>query len=326
MRTLVATATETAPVDESEIVAVLGDAGHLDVVPWTDWEHATDELLERMCRADALLVRTGTIDEKLIGLCSNLKIITLHGAGVDQVDVAAAVDNGIWVTNVPGANARAVAEMTLGLALAMIRGIVSAHIALSGDDWHGGRFLGRQITSLRWGILGMGHIGRIVGHMASAIGAEIAYFDPYLPPSLKDTLPEEMVELDSKESLLRTSDIISVHVPLSDATFHLVDAESVELMKPEACLINVSRGGVVDGRALAQAAHAGRLGGVALDVFDTEPVVEEELKQLVGPRVIVTPHLAGSTEECLREIARRGTSDILRVWRGETPEYLVAGP
>lgn len=324
MRTLVATATETTPVNEAEILAVLGDAACLDVVPWYGWNEATEEMIVRMGRADALLVRSGIIDDRLMARCPKLKVIAVHGAGVDQVDVEAAVNNGITVTNVPGANARAVAEMTLGLALTMVRGITSAHIALSEGRWDDARFLGREIASLRWGILGMGHIGRIVSRLAAALGAELAYFDPYLSSSLKQTLPEGTREVDSKEALLRTSDIISVHVPLNDSTVHLIDAESVELMKPGAYVINVARGGVVDGRSLAEAAHAGRLGGVALDVFDTEPVAEEELKSLVGERVVLTPHLGGCTEECLRQIAREATHDILRVWRGETPQHLVA--
>ncbi len=322
---LVATATETTPVDRQAVDRVLQEEGMLHLVPWLGWDEATEETLEVMSQACGLLVRTGTVDGDLMDRCPHLQVIALHGAGVDQVDVRAAHERGITVTNVPGGNARAVAEMTIGLALTLMRGIVPANAAMSRGNWEAGLHTGRQIAGRRWGILGMGLIGGIVARLAHSLGAEIVFHHPRPRPDLTDGLPTDVRAVSWKE-VLESADILSVHVPLTEDTRHLIDAAAIGRMKAGAYLINVARGPVVQAHAAAQAAHRGHLGGVALDVFHREPAPAEDLEPLVGERVVLTPHLAGSTEECLEEIARRAAEDIVRVWRGEPPEHPVAGP
>ncbi len=322
---LVATATETTPVDSEAIEGILNGEGTLRIIPWLNRHAATVEMMQIMEMARGLLVRTGTVDAELMDRCPHLQAIALHGAGVDQVDVQAAAERGITVTNVPGGNAQAVAEMTLGLALTLMRGIVPAHLAMSKGDWEGGLHTGREIRGMRWGILGMGLIGKLVAGLAHAMGAEVAFYHPRPRPELTEGLPGD-VRAVSWENLLQRSDVISVHVPLTDENTHLIDAAAIGQMKLGAYLINVARGPVVQAEAAARAAHRGELGGVALDVFDREPAPGEDIEPLLGDRVVLTPHLAGSTQECLREIAERATRDIVRIWRGEHPQHPVAGP
>lgn len=319
MRTLVATVTDSTPVDAEEITRVLGDEARLVKVPWMGWDDATEEQLEALGRAHAVLVRTGTVDGPLMDLCPDLQVITLHGTGVDQVDLSAAGRRDITVTNVPGANAHAVAEMTLGLALALARRITDAHVTLSRGDWEGARHNGREIRGMQWGIIGMGEIGKKVGALAAAVGCRVSYCGR----RRQDPSAVGGADWLQKEDLLRTSDIVSVHIPLTEETEYFIDEAALRMMKPGAFLINVSRGRVVDGRAAAMAAHSGHLGGAALDVFETEPITRAELNDLIGDRVVLTPHLGGSTEECLREIAHRAVLDIRRVWRGESPRHPV---
>jgi len=320
---LVATASETTPVDEETITSELRHRGKLRVVPWLGWNEAeSDTLSQQMIDADAMIVRTGTVNAHLMDMCENLEVIALHGAGVDQVDVAAASEREIIVTNVPGANARAVAEMTLGLALDLMRRITEGHEALSSGSWEDGLHTGKEMHSLKWGILGMGQIGANVAQLLDTFGTEIIYNDPDPKDEILNKLPDNVCSA-SKRELLNNSDVISVHVPLTEETTHLLDEQAISMMKDDAYLINVARGEVVDAKAAAAAAHAGKLGGVALDVFANEPAPAEDIEPLVGKRVILTPHLAGSTEESLREIAAKATRDIVRIWRGKEPKRRV---
>ena len=317
---VIATATEQTPVDQGSIEEIVSDAASFEVVPWVGWENqGSEELAERLAESAALLIRTGIVDSRLLQKCKHLEIITLHGAGTDQVDVAAAKELGITVTNVPGGNARSVAEMTLGLVLSLLRNIASAHSVLVREqDWSTARQTGREIRGLKWGLVGMGHTGRETAQLARSVGCQIAYHDPHLKKSDRESLPAGW-EAMSFSDLLSSSDIISIHVPLNQQTHHLIDDKALSEMKSSAYLVNVSRGGVVDQVAATGAAHRGEISGVALDVFDPEPLTEDDIQMLKGPRVLLTPHLAGSTKECLTAIAREAACDIKRVLQGESP-------
>ncbi len=322
---VVATATTETPVDEESVAQVLDNCARLKVVPWQGWGQPDSEQLARsMMSAYGLLIRTGVVDADLMDKCSNLRVIALHGSGTDQVDLAAAQRRNITVTNVPGGNAVSVAEMTIGLALSLLRGIPQAHLKLTRTgDWDAARRTGRQLRDTTWGVVGMGYTGRTTARLASALGCCIIYHDPYLRPETQQELTG-WERIGSLEDLLSESDLVSVHVPLNSDTYHLINENSVSAMSAGSYLINVSRGAVCDQLAVARASHEGNIAGVALDVFDPEPLSPEQVEKLTGPGVILTPHLAGSTTECLEAIARQAAADIRNVLKGKEPKNPVA--
>jgi len=322
-RLLIATATSDLPVAEHVIRELLGEKGDLEIVPWQGTEGPDHPHWKQMVRADAFLVRSGTIGRRLLRASRNLSVISLHGAGVDQVDVEAARELGVTVTNVPGGNSASVAEMTIALGIALLRGIVKADRRLRLEGWHAARFQGRELGARAWGIVGMGAIGEQVAYRASSMGARLFYFDPYVGADREKNLLGIAARLRSLRDLMKQSEIVSVHVPLTSETRGLIGHEELKLLGPEGYLINVARGAVVDQEALVRAIRKKIIAGAALDVFEAELLpADSPLLQLDD--VILTPHLAGSTTECLDTIAREATMDILRHWEGKRPRYPVS--
>lgn len=279
-----------------------------------------DELVTALAGAQALFVRPGIITRRVIEAARTLRVIAVHGAGVDQIDVAAATELGIPVTNVPGANANAVAELVFGLLLSLGRRIPQAvKVVQAEKGWDDGRYLGWELRDKSIGIIGAGNVGRRVIDLARAFGMEVAAYDPVVPEDVIVSLgaiPRNLPEL------LRASDIVTVHVPLSASTYHLIGARELQMMKPRSVLVNTSRGPIVDGGALFDALTRGHLAGAALDVMEIEPPNRDDpIRQLEN--VVLTPHLGGSTRECLASIARCACEDILRVLDGEQPLFLV---
>jgi D-3-phosphoglycerate dehydrogenase len=226
-------------------------------------------------------------------------VVGRAGTGVDNIDVGAATRRGVVVMNTPGGNAVAACEHTFALLLALLRNVPAAVADLSGGGWNRTRFRGHQLAGRTMGLLGFGRIGREVAIRARAFGMELLVCDPFV----KETLVREWEgRLVDRETLLGASDVVSLHLPLTSETRHLIDASALGRMKPDAVLVNCARGGLVDEDALLAALEAGRLGGAALDVFETEPPVGSPL--LEHPRVVATPHLGASTEEAQRGVAR----------------------
>jgi D-3-phosphoglycerate dehydrogenase len=319
---IVITATPETPVRVDIFRETLGDWADIDLVPLPfrlDSEAEQEQYWQRIYPAAALFVRTGLIPAQLIARCPHLKVITLHGAGVDQVDVASARAAGVMVTNIPGANAPAVAEMTIGLMLAVLRQIPLADRRLRTASWEQARQSGRELRGQRVGLVGFGNIARRVAHLLRAFGAEVAYYD--LLGRNSDPQFADCIFLPLPE-LLASSDIVSLHLPLTEETHHLISAQRLASFKPGSILINTARGPIVDQAALYEALTSGRLAAAALDVFDPEPLSSDS-PLLSLDNVVVTPHLAGSTDECLIELARRGALEIARVLRGEAALYTV---
>ncbi|MEM3013085.1 MAG: hydroxyacid dehydrogenase [Candidatus Bathyarchaeia archaeon] len=251
--------------------------------------------LERVIKDyDALIVRSRTkVTARLIEKGSRLKVIGRVGAGIDNIDLEAAKKRSIAVLNTPEAPADSVAELTIGLMLNLVRKISYADHCLKEGKWAKKEIEGTLLKGKTLGLIGLGNIGTRVAKIAKALGMKILV-TKRTPPSreLLDLLDAKFVPL--KELLMR-SDIISVHVPLTEQTSNMIGAEEFKLMKKGAILINTSRGNVIDENALLEALKSGKLGGAGLDVFCSEPPVNLELVRL--PNVVCTPHIGAQTEE-----------------------------
>jgi D-3-phosphoglycerate dehydrogenase len=278
----------------------------------------------RLADYDGLLVRSGIFTKGLLRRLQSARVIVIHGAGVDQVDVAAAERLGIYVANAPGGNANAVVELTIGLMVDLARrvSLSSFHVRRDGQ-WGKSRYLGNELCGRRLGLLGFGRIGARVATLARAFGMTVLSFDPYVPSS--DLKTEGITSCSSPEDLLTTSDIVSLHMPLQQETYHFINETRIKKMRRGAFLINTARGALVDEKALYNALVSGHLGGAALDVLEQEPPVQTN-PLLSLEQVIITPHLGGSTQEALNAIAQIAAEQIRSVLEGGKPTFAVNRP
>jgi len=316
-------ATAELPIAEAQVRAALNGIAEVRTValpykPLTEEEEAQYAAL--LHGAAALLLRSGYVTASLLDRLPDLRAVAVHGAGVDPVDVAACTARGVLVTNTPGANADAVAEITIALILSLLRRIPeAAHRAKAGREWDAARHTGGELRGKTLGLVGFGQIGRRVCTIANAFGARVIAADPAQPP---DTIRKHGAEPMTLDALLATADIVSLHAPGIPATRHMIGADSIAKMKHGAMIVNCARGSLVDEASLAAALTSGRLGGAALDVLEGEPP-DPASPIYDAPNVILTPHMAGSTQECLQTIARTAGEDIARVLRGEAPRFPV---
>jgi len=246
--------------------------------------------------ARALIVRNRTqVRGALLASAERLEVVGRLGVGLDNIDVPACEARGIAVYPATGANDLSVAEYVITAALVLLRRAWFATARVAAGEWPRTELMGRELAGKRLGLVGYGAIARVTGRMARDLGMSVATYDPLLPEdhaawagALRQSLPE----------LLASSDVVSLHVPLTDATRAMIDAKAIAGMKPGAILVNAARGGVVDEAALCAALRSGHLGGAALDVFAREPVDAASGAQFAGlPNLILTPHIAGVTEE-----------------------------
>ncbi len=252
------------------------------------------ELLGIIGGYDALVVRSQTqVDADVIAAGKRLKVIARAGVGVDNVDLDAATRSGIVVCNAPQSNIISAAEHTVAMLLAVARNIPQAHGALIEGRWERSRWTGTEVFGKTIGVLGLGRIGSLVAKRCQAFGMDVIAYDPFLAPDRAARMDVEL--LQSVEAVLTRADFVTVHLPRTPETANLLDADMLALMRPEARLINVARGGIIDESALADALREGRIAGAALDVFAHEPLADSPLFGL--PNVVLTPHLGASTSE-----------------------------
>ena len=252
------------------------------------------ELLEIIGGYDALVVRSQTqVDADVIAAGKRLKVIARAGVGVDNVDLEAATRSGIVVCNAPQSNIISAAEHTVAMLLAVARNIPQAHGALIEGRWERSRWTGTEIFGKTVGVLGLGRIGSLVAKRCQGFGMDVIAYDPFLSPDRAARMDVEL--LQSVEAVLTRADFVTVHLPRTTETANLLDADMLALMRPDAHLINVARGGIIDESALADALREGRIAGAALDVFAGEPLTDSPLFGL--PNVVLTPHLGASTSE-----------------------------
>ena len=281
---------------------VLYDAGLVD---------KPEALAAALADARALVVRNRTqVRPALLAQAPRLKVVGRLGVGLDNIDLPACNARRIAVCPATGANDVAVAEYVLTAALMLLRRAWFASSRVVAGEWPRMELIGKEIYGQRLGLVGLGAIARETAGRARALGMSIAAFDPHLSQRHESWSGVQRMELDA---LLASSDVVSLHVPLTAETRSMIDARALSLMKPGAVLINAARGGVVDEAALADALHAGRLGGAALDVFEIEPLGGETAARLAGvPNLILTPHIAGVTEQSNLRVSRTTAAAVLR--------------
>ncbi len=265
------------------------------------------------CRA--LIVRNQTsVTEELLAAAPELEVVGRAGVGLDNIDVEAAERAGVVIASTPDQNAISVAELTLGLILALARMIPAADRETKTGNWKRQNFEGIELYDKTLGIVGAGKIGYLTARRALALGMNILAYDPYLSPDniLLNDLRAELVSLDE---LLGRADVVSCHLPATRETTGLMNRERFARMKPGALFVNTSRGAVVLEADLLAALKSGTLGGAALDVRATEPPAKGELEAL--PNVILTPHVAAFTREAQERVTRAICEDVARVLEGK---------
>ncbi len=249
---------------------------------------------------DAVAVRSASkITDRVLERAKRLKVVGRAGVGVDNVDLEAATRRGVVVMNTPGGSSVTVAELTLAMILALSRHIAQATASMKAGKWEKKRFQGHELSGKTLGVVGIGNIGSVVVDRARAMRMDVVAYDPFISPEGAARLGVDLLPLDQ---LWGRADVISLHVPLTDKTRNLVNAETLRKMKKGALLVNCARGGLVDEKALAEALASGHLGGAALDVFEKEPTpADNPLLKL--DNFICTPHLGASTEEAQAAVA-----------------------
>jgi D-3-phosphoglycerate dehydrogenase / 2-oxoglutarate reductase len=310
------------PFDERGL-ALLRDAG-AEVISVVG--KPANELHTALRDARGLIVRSETrVDAALLQSAPRLEVVARAGVGVDAIDVDAATAAGIVVVNTPAANTLAATEQTFALMLAAMRNLPQAHASVHGGVWDRKPFVGYELYGKTIGIVGLGRIGSNIATRAAAFGMNVIAFDPYVPSSRANALGVELTEFDE---LLRRSDIVTLHVPLTSQTRGMIDGRALAQMRPDAVLVNCARGAVVDARALLDALEGERLRAVAMDVFPEEPppVDSPSKKLMMHERVVATPHLGGSTYEALERIALELARDVVHVLGGRPASGAVNAP
>lgn len=272
-----------------------------------------DDLTAMIADVPAIIVRNRTqVRGALLEAANALKVVGRLGVGLDNIDLAACAARNIEVCPATGANNVSVAEYVVTTALMLLRGPAYAVTgAVVAGDWPRTAAIGREASGKQLGIVGFGAIGRDVAQRAAPLGLKIVAYDPLLAADDPAWKAVEPIDLGA---LLASSDIVTLHVPLTDKTRHLIDADAIGRMKAGAIVINAARGGVVDEPALTAALRDGRLGGAALDVFETEPVTADSSAHLADvPNLILTPHIAGLTDEANLRTSELTAANVRRV-------------
>ena len=281
------------------------------------------ELLESVRDAAALIVRSGSqVDAEMIAAGENLRVIGRAGVGVDNIDLAAAASRGVAVVNTPEANTLAAAEHAFALMLATARRVTEAHNSLAAGRWDRKQYLGVQLAGATLGLVGFGRIGRAVGHRALAFEMAVLTTDPYIPSEVANQHGARMVDLPE---LLAQSDFVSLHAVAQDDGSALLDEAALASIKPGAIVVNAARGSLIDAAAARAALDDGHLGGLGIDVYDSEPPPPDH--PLIGhPRVVHTPHLGASTGAAQRDVSVQVVAKVLAALRGDPVEAVQPSP
>lgn len=287
-------------------------------IPDTERPLNEDRLMRRLGAENpyALIVGAESISSKVLDATKDLKIVSKHGVGLDNIDTKAATKRGIVVTYTPGTNAQSVADFTVGLMLAMCRKICPANQSTKGGKWE--KFVGRELWGKTIGVVGTGNIGREVIKRMSGFETDIVAYDIEPDEAFAAKYGVKYVPL---HELLRSADYVTIHVPLTKDTENLISSKELNLMKKTAYLLNTSRGKIVDERALYECLRTEAIAGAALDVFSVEPPLDREL--LKPDNVIATPHIGAYTLEAMERMDVLCAQGILELSEGKLPKYAV---
>ncbi|MEM1524700.1 MAG: hydroxyacid dehydrogenase [Nitrososphaerales archaeon] len=279
--------------------------------------YTEEELIEKIKDVDAIIVTSREkITKRVIEAANKLKIISKFGAGYENIDIKAATEKNIIVTRTTALNADAVAEFAIGLMLSLLRKIPFAMNHLKSGKWRGEETLGNDLKGKTIGIIGFGAIGSKVAMKLKGFEVRILAYDPYVS---NEKAKEIGVQLVNLETLLRESDIVTIHTALTNETRKMIGEKQLKIMKPSAYLINTARGEVIDEKALYYALKENRIAGAALDVFEKEPPsLNNPLFQLNN--IIVTPHCAGSTKETRERVLAKAAMNVVNVLEGRLPD------
>jgi phosphoglycerate dehydrogenase-like enzyme len=303
------------PSDSPHAGARLTAAGLTIKAAPTHADRTPDELSELAAGAVAAIVSTDPFDASVFRACPLLRVIARVGVGVDSIDLLAASQAGVAVTITPGANESTAADHTVALILAAVRRLAEHDAAVRRGAWlRSGSHTPWDLAGATVGLVGYGRIGRLVARRLAGFEVRVIVNDPVVasPGSVRRV---------SLEQLLATAGIVSIHTPLTEETRSLIGPREIELMRPDAILVNTSRGGVVDQDAMIDALESGRIRAAALDVFATEPPQDQRLLRL--PNVVLTPHTAGISEQSVRQMVQQATGSVLTVLDGEIPNGLA---
>ncbi len=272
-----------------------------------------EQILEKIPEYNIVIVRSRTtLTKEIIEKAENCKIIARVGVGLDNIDQEAAKNKNIRVINAVEGAMNAVAELVLGLMLSLARQTARGDRAIRDGKWLKKELKGTELRGKYLGIIGMGNIGKRLGRVAKALNMNIIGYD-VIPIDEEFSKEVGLMKADL-DTLLQSSDYVSIHVPLLDSTYHLIDTQKLSIMKKTAKIINTSRGGVIDEDALYEALKAGNLGGAALDVFEKEPAIDNKLAEL--DNVILTPHIGAQTKEAQSLAANVIGEKIIQILRG----------
>ena len=305
-----------------EGLAILRAEPGLEVVVATKLSPAA--LREALLEADGIVIRSGTqLNAEALRDQPRLRAIVRAGAGVDNIDVPTATRQGIVVMNTPGGNTVSTAEHTMALLLALSRNVAPAHASLKAGRWDRSKYTGTQLEGKTLGVVGLGRVGLAVAKRAQGFDMAVVGFDPFLSPERALELGIESIP--RLDDLWGRCDYITLHTPLSPETRNLVGANELAAMKPGVRIINCARGGLIDEAALAEALTAGKVAGAAVDVFDPEPPPADN-PLVIHPKVLVTPHLAASTEEAQVSVAVEAARLLGDFFRGGRVRFAVNMP
>ncbi|NLC43232.1 MAG: hypothetical protein GX783_03000 [Clostridiales bacterium] len=293
-----------------------------DVIRYKKGSMPKSDLLSSICDCSGIIAAAVNIDEEVMDAAAKLRIISVYGSGFDNIDIKAATERGILVTNIPDVVTDSTAELTMGLMLDVMRRISETDRLLRRGDsssWGMLNNLGRVLYGKELGIVGMGRIGRAVAKRASAFGMRISYYNrKRLDPIIEMELDVAYKRLDD---LLKAADVLSIHTPLTNETKHLIGERELSIMKPGAYLINTARGAVIDEKALVNRLAEGKLAGAGLDVYEGEPHISPGLLKM--DNVVLTPHIGTNTIETSLHMTKESAQNIINFFSGRHPFHAV---
>jgi D-3-phosphoglycerate dehydrogenase len=272
--------------------------------------------LDDIGRYDAVIVRVAPIDADVIDRADRLQVVSKHGSGLDNVDIAAASRRDIVVCNTPGANTRSVAEHAIALLFGVRRHLHTADSHVRSGDWNRGAFTGREVDGDTLGLVGFGSIAQETAALARGIGMSVLAYDPNKPDGV---FPADVGRVETVTALCERSDAVSLHVPLTDRTRGMVSTEQLSTLGESGVVLNTSRGPVVDESALIEALESGRIAGAGLDTFETEPPGDDH-PLYSRDDVLLTPHVGGVTDQALVRMSERAAANVRTVYGGGLPD------